>query len=389
MYLEIVFALGTGLLLYAIDRDSPRAAALLVAAQVLIVYAIALSFTRAGTISVAVVLAFVLWRRVRSRGFDRGAALVVAVAVAAAGMFLTSRSLGVLWLRFTTEGQDAWYRARFVVPSDLTLRTGALAKLRVTVTNTGKLAWDSEAADAPFFLSYHWLEPDGERYIVFEGLRTWFDAPVEPGATVTLTADVRAPRQPGSYQLAWDLVQEHRLWFGSEPGAATAISRVRVEGEAAAGAQALQPPRARNIRPGRLVLWRAAARMVAAHPLLGVGPDNFRLIYPQFAGLSGADPRVHSNNMYIEILAGAGLAGGLAFGWLLWRAAVVFARACAAMPFDPIPTAAAAAGLAILSHGFLDSFLAFAPTYVLFALIVGLAAASGRGTEVAADARRV
>ena len=87
------------------------------------------------------------------------------------------------------------------------------------------------------------------------------------------------------------------------------------------------PPPRPTVRPGRLVLWRAAARMFAAHPLAGVGPDNFRLAYGRYAGLAGADPRTHSNNMYLEMLAGGGLLVAGAFAWLLWRSA----RACAAL----------------------------------------------------------
>ena len=63
--------------------------------------------------------------------------------------------------------------------------------------------------------------------------------------------------------------------------------------------------------------------MFAAHPLAGVGPDNFRLSYGAYAGLSGADERTHSNNMYLEMLAGGGLLVAAAFAWLLWRSAAV------------------------------------------------------------------
>ena len=38
----------------------------------------------------------------------------------------------------------------------------------ITVTNTGRLPWDSEATP-PMLLSYHWLEADGDRFVRFEG----------------------------------------------------------------------------------------------------------------------------------------------------------------------------------------------------------------------------
>jgi O-antigen ligase len=136
-------------------------------------------------------------------------------------------------------------------------------------------------------------------------------------------------------------------------------------------------------------LWRAAARLLATRPLLGIGLDNFRLLYGRYAGLPGADPRVHTNNMYFELLVGGGLVGALAFGWLLWRARAMFAAALRAdAPRPAIAIGLVAAGVAILLHGLVDCFLSFTPTYVLFGLTAGLAGACARGTEHA-DANRV
>ena len=119
--------------------------------------------------------------------------------------------------------------------------------------------------------------------------------------------------------------------------------------------------------------------MIAAHPFLGVGPDNFRLSYGDYAGLTPADPRIHSNSMYLEVLAGGGLAGGLAFGWLLWRAAGVLRPGLGAPAAGALATGVAAAPLAVALHGLVDSFLSFGPTYVLFALMLGFAVACARG----------
>src|SRR5205085_2319874 len=103
------------------------------------------------------------------------------------------------------------------------------------------------------------------------------------------------------------IVQEGRLWFSTEPGAVPVMSLATVEGDSVGGPIVTTPPPRPTVRPGRLVLWRAALRMFAAYPLLGVGPDNFRLAYGVHAGLAGADPRTHSNNMYLEMLAGGGV----------------------------------------------------------------------------------
>jgi hypothetical protein len=45
--------------------------------------------------------------------------------------------------------------------------------------------------------------------------------------------------------------------------------------------------------------------------------------------------------------------------------------------------------LASALHALVDSFLSFAPTYILFALTLGFAAAVARGEETSADAHRV
>jgi O-antigen ligase len=164
------------------------------------------------------------------------------------------------------------------------------------------------------------------------------------------------------------------------------LSRATVSGDLLDRFVRTTPPPKLTVRLGRLQLWAAALRMIAAHPLLGVGPDNFRLLYGSYAGLATADPRTHSNDMYLEVLAGSGLVGGLAFAWLLWRAARVV------LPSVRAPAAAAsalgvgAALLAVAIHGFVDSFLSFGPTYVLFALTLGFAVACARGLAVGREA---
>jgi O-antigen ligase len=104
--------------------------------------------------------------------------------------------------------------------------------------------------------------------------------------------------------------------------------------------------------------------------------------------------------MYLEVLAGGGLVAGAAFVWLFGRAARVVAsglrrtarRLDGAGPWSAAPDAVAwgvaAAAIAIALHATVDSFLSFAPTYVLFSLTLGCAVACARGAEDA-DADRV
>src|SRR5207245_4414729 len=180
-------------------------------------------------------------------------------------------------IRSTQKGLEPWDRSASEAPRDVELPTGSIALVPITVTNTGRLPWASDA-EPPILVSYHWLPANVDGFVTFDGARTPFAAPVPPDATASIEVHVLPPRQPGRYRLEWDGVQEGRLWFSTEAGAARRMSRVTVLGDAtdAPPLTTTAPPKP-TVRPGRVDLWRAAARMVAAHPLLGVGPDNFRL----------------------------------------------------------------------------------------------------------------
>jgi O-antigen ligase/polysaccharide polymerase Wzy-like membrane protein len=389
MYLEVVFAFGLGVMLAELDAARHARVVALFIALAVIAEAIALTFTRAGLITMAtsLLLVGVLGRLPRSG--KAGARLVAALAAVIVLTFVGSRSVESLWLRMTSEGQESWYRATVVAPPDIELSTGRVSPVPITVINTGRLPWDSRATP-PMLLSYHWLAADN-RFVTFEGDRTAFPDPVLPDSAAHLVANVRAPRQPGRYRLEWDLVQEGRLWFSTEPGAIRTMSQANVIGSPYTGPIVTTPPPRPTIRPGRLVLWRAAARMLTAYPFTGVGPDNFRLAYGAYAGLEGADPRLHSNNMYLEVLAGGGMLAAAAFAWLLWRSAscaIAIARGSGAA-CGAIAPGLAAAVLAIAVHASVDSFLSFAPTYVLFSLTLGCAVACARGMETWPDANRV
>jgi hypothetical protein len=393
MYLEVVFAFGLGMLLTELDAARRARVAVLFLALAIIAEAITLTFTRAGLITMATSLLLVGIVRRLQRGGEAGTALITGLAVVIALLFIGSRSTESLWLRLTSEGQESWYRAEVAAPVALELPTGRTSTVPITVTNTGRLPWDSQATP-PMLLSYHWLAADGDRFVNFEGERTPFANPVLPDATVSVSMRVHAPRQPGQYRLEWDLVQEGRLWFSTEPGAVRTMSRATVTGAAFDEPVTTTPPPRPTLRPGRLVLWRAATRMFAAHPLAGVGPDNFRLAYGSYSGLVGTDERTHSNNMYLEMLAGGGLLVAFAFGWLLWRSAacaveIVAIAHRAGGASGAVALGLAAAVLAIAVHASVDSFLSFAPTYVLFSLTLGCAVAYARGIETWTDAHRV
>ena len=98
------------------------------------------------------------------------------------------------------------------------LRAGAAGTARVALRNEGSATWRSRR-ETGVRLSYHWLDDRGNA-IVWDGPRVAFERPVAPGEEVELETIVRAPQPPGTYRLAFDLVEELRFWFadvGSSP----------------------------------------------------------------------------------------------------------------------------------------------------------------------------
>jgi hypothetical protein len=370
MYFEVVFALGLWLLL-----EPQRGRAMVFAALTIIAAGITATFTRAGLISMATAIVLVAALRfAKTRRVDRDLLPLAVLGAVVFALVMLSRSPGVLMTRLQTKGSQDWYGATYSAPASLELRTGGDYQVPVTLENTGHVIWDS-SDDPMFAMSYHWLRADDEAVVQFEGWRTPFPAPVEPKTRVTLPVNVRAPGTPGRYVLVWDVVHEHRAWLSTE-GVTPARTFVTVEGDpvAATRAEMTRLPTA-ALRADRLTLWRAALGVAADYPVLGVGPDNFRQVWGTYAGRGHGDTRVHANNLYLEILAGAGFIGLVALLWLVaasgrtlfsrWRqcsaAEATFAAVCCAV------------WLVIIGHGLVDTFLSFTATYVTFAVAAGLA----------------
>jgi hypothetical protein len=365
MFLEVAFALG---LVWIASSRLAFAGLVLTGAGVIA------TFTRSGLITVTLSLALygaVLYFRRRQWGSEHGR--LAALAAALVALVLLSRSPQMLVARMSVEGSQDWYGADYDVPRQLTLRPDSFNEIEVTLANQGRLTWQSTATP-PFSLSYHVLQADSEDVVIFDGLRTPFAQPVEPGDEVRLKARVRAPGYPGTYLLIWDVVQEQRTWLSLE-GVYPGRSMVSVEG---APVGAPLPSRGRMpsgvMRMPRSVLWEVAFGIAREHPVIGIGPDNFRHTYGRRLGLAAWDERVHANNSYIEVLVGMGAAGVVAMAWLMVAALRSGTRALvdASDARLPIVAAAFAACAAIAVHALVDSFLTFTPTYVVFAIAAGV-----------------
>jgi len=391
MYLELVLCGSLGALLWLGERKGWAIASAGIVVVSVLAVGLALTLTRAAVIATVCGALVAAGWRYRQRGADRGVAVIAACVLCIVVAPVVAASSETARARWSTEGREGWYRAAFDAPAALTARPGERIEVPVSVTNRGRITWSSRA-EPPFFLSYHWVDAASTRVVDFDGDRTELPADAAPGMTVPVVMQVRTPLRTGDFRIAWDVVQERRLWFGAEPGSETTFTAVRVEGSPLSGAvehpSAKRSPAALPVpvrTPGRLQLWRAALAMAADHPWFGVGPDNFRLRSGAYLDDVRVDPTVHSNNVYLEVLTGGGVFAVLAFGWFLWRSAgTVRATAPTLAPGAAAAyTGVAAAGAAYLVHGCLDSFLTFTPTAFASAVILGLLVAPTMWVEEA------
>ena len=221
-------------------------------------------------------------------------------------------------------------------------------------------------------------------------MRTLFPGPVPPGGDRRRCGRVFGrPVKPGRFRLLWDIEQQDQLWFSSEPKAVLVETDTSVSGPLVATLpiSRIQFMPHQQARPGRAVLWRAALRMIAAHPLTGVGPDNFRLDLRRLRGhrqcrlpcsqqqhVSRGRCR-HRNPRRARVCSGS---RGACRGRIL---------ALCLRGDRTLGAGVAAAAVAIAAHGIVDAFLGFTATYILIAITLGLAVASSSMGE--AHAHRV
>jgi hypothetical protein len=333
-----------------------------------------LTVSRAGMLVVELVLVLMLLLAVRqhtarlarlSAGAALGLPLLLGGAIALQPLLV---------LRLTSESAQEWYRADYASPPAITAQPGQAATVPVRLANTGPRSW-SAAGEHAFALSYHLDQLDGTA-LNYDGERTALPADLPPGGVVELQARLIAPPTPGTYLVEWDGVQESVTWF-SWNGTPASRMYLTVEGppaaaEAHASSSTSPPAAVAAPPPGRLMQWRIALRMVRNRPLLGVGPDNFRWVYGDFAGLTTWDTGGHANNLYFEWLADTGFIGLGLFVWLSWA---VMRAAFTGLTADASVWRIALAGslVAWFLHGLLDYFYEPLPTNVAFWLVAGLA----------------
>ncbi|MBA3533640.1 MAG: O-antigen ligase family protein [Ardenticatenales bacterium] len=348
-----------------------------------------LTLSRAGVVALALALTAMavtaLWRwQIPGAGaLVWGSGLAVgALALLTLVLFIANP---LIRLRLLSETEGNWYQARFESRAIPPMEPSEIIQVPVLVQNMSVRDWHLHGPQ-PFLLGYHLLLEDGTM-VQYDGARTLLEEAVPPGAVIEVQAYIIAPEEPGRYLIEWDMLQNEVAWF-SWKGAPTLRVPLTVLGESDDELPILPPaPDIRIPAPTRGLLWRAAGQMVLERPLLGMGPDTFRLIYGRFVGLEQWDPNIHSNNLYIEWAATSGLLGLAAFLW--WSRVLALALWQGIRAQSEHWVWRVALGAALLSwylHGLLDYFFEFTPTYVAFWLIVGLLMRAVEPTSTEADA---
>jgi hypothetical protein len=350
---------------------------------------VVLSLTRAGMLTLAVAyaaLVVVAWARVDLRR-------VLVPALASAGVLVGGAILlflhdPVFDLRLQTESDADWYGAAYSAPATLQLQADHTSTVDLDVRNEGRITWTTSGTH-PFALGYRWLTADGTGVLDVAPAEVSLSHDVEPGHTIHVRADLAVPDLPaGTYRLDWGMLQRdvlqfyERGWADAETEVSIAPSTTEMTGPTGSTPPGVSP-RDDGEAPwvvGRMDLWGAALRLIAVHPLLGVGPDNFRHYYGAVLGLEAWDERVEANNVYLEVLADLGVLGLAAFVWVVAGPLVAAGRGALARGSRAYLALGVGLSLvAFLVHGLLDAFLAFNPTAWLFWLLLGLAATSQDG----------
>ncbi len=329
------------------------------------------TFSRAGFATLLLVcagLAGALLLRPNRRLGWAWAALAGLVAVVIAANWLLSP---LFRLRLQSDVDGEWYRSTLVAPAELTLAAGETQPVAVTLTNSGALAW-RDVGNKPFRLAARWQTADGQSELP-EQPKWALPRPVAPGESITLSVPLRAPARAGTYRLIWDMLHEGVNWFDARGDAPTS-SRVVVVGPPAAKEvtePTVAPLSFDTPLPSRRVLWAIALQLIAEHPLLGIGLDNYRLTYSRYLTDdpqpgTALDQTIHSNNWYLETLVSVGVLGAVPFA--LWLLALLWSiiRRLRRPNVDALQVASAAGLLAFIIHGLLDYFLLFNATALLF-----------------------
>jgi hypothetical protein len=114
---------------------------------------------------------------------------------------------------------DEAYRVSWRLgPHPQSIPRGETTRATVSFRNVSSCSWPHAV-----HVGYHWMPKEFGLPEVWDGGRALPDRRIEPGQSVTLAVDLKAPETPGRYSLAYDLVFEKVTWFSSKGGVMTAV----------------------------------------------------------------------------------------------------------------------------------------------------------------------
>jgi O-antigen ligase len=332
------------------------------------------TFSRSGLAAAMLGLLALAWTRRGSMGrMILGSPALLAVLAAG---FLVHPSFRA---RVATDVVAQGYGARYA-PADaaLYLRPGEKRPLAIELVNTGLREWTPTERPALYVFLHEWprRRPAGVWRLPLAG-------PVRPGEAVRATVTIESPAREGTYLLVWDMFTLPS-GFLSASGVPPALVPV---GVAAPPPDPVALPD-RTWRRGRLELWRLALLMWRDHPVSGVGADNFRRLHPEYGGwLTPANYPMTAHNQFLESAATTGTLGLIALlGTLAFTARAAWRGRHGACGLAEVLIALLAA---FTTQALVDSLLEFTGVYLLFAFVVGAAAAvqSSAGARSATPAR--
>ena len=109
-----------------------------------------------------------------------------------------------------------------------TITAGQTVTLPITLTNTGSFTWPNSGVN-PVYVTYHWYNASWQEVEWGIGLRSSFAQDVATGQTLNLTASLKAPSTPGSYNLLWDVVHEGVTWFSGQGAPVMPVFSITVQ----------------------------------------------------------------------------------------------------------------------------------------------------------------
>jgi hypothetical protein len=246
------------------------------------------------------------------------------------------------------------------------LRPDIADSVPLKILNTGITTFQAQGR-LKSSVAYRWWNMETETFVdATIPIVTPLPQDIPRGESTEVDVRFQTPVQPGRYLLVLDLFSANFDWL-TRTGTRPKLIQVDVEADASryVGDVDLsafdtrgQEQTSSAVNASRSSLWKAALWMFVAHSF-GVGPDNYRLNYGKYLGAKAWDTNIYSNNLYLELLTGSGIAGLAAFALVL-----------AARRWNTDPESLAVA--VFLVHGIVDVFMMTTPIYFAFWLLMGI-----------------